>query len=88
MSVPTVDPRVIADALQMDTYDLSRILVDWSGKELTGPTYETSSQPGPTPLDVFDARVERARRYLESAHAAFDAWYADNPPDEPDDEAA
>ena len=88
MPAVPVDPRVIAEALQIDTYDLARILVEWSGQELTGPTYETSSQRGPTPLVVFDVSVERARRYLESAHAAFDAWDADNPADETEDETA
>ncbi len=78
----TVDPRVIAESLQMDTYDLAAVLVKWSGEELNGPDFETSAMRGPTPLDVFDERVERSRRYLEAAHAAFDAWQEDNPEDE------
>jgi hypothetical protein len=82
MSALTVDPRVIAEALQIDTYDLARVLVTWANDEMPQATYETSNQRGPMPLDVFDGRVERARYYLEAAHASFDAWQEDNPEDE------
>ena len=81
MTTTQVDPRVIAESLQMDTYDLAHVLVTWAGEALPSPTFETSTVRGPMPLDVFDERVATARRYLESAHAAFAAWEDDNPED-------
>jgi hypothetical protein len=71
MEPTTVDIRVIAESLQMDTYDLSGVLVKWAEEALPKPDFETRAMRGPTSLRWFDESVERARRYLESAHAAW-----------------
>lgn len=82
MSALTVDPRVIAESLQMDTYDLAAVLVQWAAEAMPKPDYETRTERGPMTLERFDEHVARARLYLESAHEAFKAWDADNPADE------
>lgn len=82
MNALTVDPRVIAESLQIDTYDLAGLLVQWSGEAVPVPDFETTHRRGPMPLDEFDEQTEKARRHLESAHAAFEAWEHDNPDDE------
>lgn len=81
-TTPTVDPRTIAAALQMDTYDLASVLVNWALDAVPSPDFETRDQRGPMPLDEFDAQVEKARRYLAAAHESFAAWQEDNPEDE------
>lgn len=75
-----VDPRVIADALGMDTLDLARVLTKWAGEAL--PIVEFDSKWKPTDLDYFDSRVEQARAQLISAHEAYKAWEQDNPEDD------
>lgn len=80
-----VDPRVIAESLQMDTYDLAAVLVGWARDAVPSPGFETTHARGPMPMDDYDEQVAKARRYLESAHAAFDAWQTDNPEDETTD---
>ncbi|HEX5370048.1 MAG TPA: hypothetical protein VFY10_11590 [Dehalococcoidia bacterium] len=79
----TVDPRVIAEALQMDTLDLARVLTTWCRKALPNPDFNNAYEP--PSLDSFDAQVDTARRYLVNAWEAMKAWNDDNPP-EPDDE--
>jgi hypothetical protein len=70
-----VDPRVIADALQMDTKELARVLTTWSGEAL--PMIGFNANWIPTSLDNFDENVSRSRRYLEAAHEAMRAWDED-----------
>lgn len=75
-SIP-VDPRVIADALHMDTSDLARVLTVWAGEALPSLSYERAWAP--TPLEDFDDAVARSRALLVSAHEAQRAWDEDNP---------
>lgn len=81
----TVDPRMIAETLQMDTYALAETLVGFANDSLPTIDFEAREFRGPMPLDRFDDAVERARRHLEGAHEAFKAWLQDNPddPEEP-----
>lgn len=80
MTATQVDPRVIAEALFMDTSDLARVLTKWAGEALPRLDYDHAWEP--TSLDVFDNAVERARNYLVAAHEAQKAWSEDNPLDE------
>lgn len=82
MNDTTINPRDVAQALDMDTMDLARVLTKWAGEAL--PTLDFDHKWEPTPLDSFDESVARARRLLESAHEAMAAWNLDNPP-EPDE---
>ena len=75
----TVDPRVIAEALQMDTMDLARVLTKWAKEALPQPDFDRNYEP--SSLDSFDDAVAVARRYLVAAHEAMNAWNIDNPPD-------
>ncbi len=79
MDAQTVDPRVIAEALQMDTLDLARVLTKWAGEAL--PKLDFAARFEPPDLGRFEDAVTVARRYLESAHAAMAAWNEDNPPE-------
>lgn len=79
MEATTVDPRVIAESLQMDTEDLARVLTTWAREALPRPEYERNWEP--MALEVFDAAVERSRNYLVAAHEAQKAWEQDNPRD-------
>ncbi len=74
-----VDPRVVAKALQMDTYQLAEQLATWALEALPNIDFEARDARGPSTLERFDERVAISRRYLEDAHAAFAAWLADNP---------
>lgn len=74
----TVDPRVIADALQMDTLSLAQLLCTYASDSLPSETWRERSYE-PCPLETFDDHVARARWHLEAAHAAMQAWNEDNP---------
>lgn len=78
MNTPqTVDPRIVAAALQMDTHDLAKLLCTFASDALpVGTWLERTYEP--LPLENFDERVARARRHLEAAHAAWAAWNAEN----------
>lgn len=76
--IQTVDPRVIADALQMDTHDLTKLLCTFATDALPIEVWLERSYT-PLPLESFDERVAAARRHLEAAHAAWLAWTAENP---------
>lgn len=73
-----VAPRTVADALQMDTHDLSKLLCTFSSDALPTETW-LESEYRPLPLDDFDEAVASARRHLEAAHAAWSAWTQENP---------
>lgn len=78
MNTPqTVDPRVVADALQMDTHDLTKLLCTFASDALPVGTWLERTYK-PLPLENFDERVAGARRHLEAAHAAWAAWTAEN----------
>lgn len=77
MTATQVDPRVIAEALFMDTSDLARILTKWAKEALPDPNYDRAWEP--MALEDFDYAVERARNYLVAAHEAQKAWEHDNP---------
>lgn len=83
MTTAQVDPRVIAEALFIDTSDLARLLTKWAKDELPAPDYDRNWEP--MPLEDFDRQVERARNYLVAAHEAQKAWSEDNP-EEPEAE--
>lgn len=80
MTVVTLDPRDVAEALHIGTDDLARLLTGWAKEEM--PDIDFDRKWEPTDLDTFDERVARARRYLEDAHEAMKAWNQDNPEDE------
>ncbi len=86
MNGTNVDPRVIAESLDMDTFDLARVLVKWAGEAL--PVVEFDRRYEPPSFEYFDERVARARRLLESAHEAYKAWQIDNPEDVEENAAA
>lgn len=75
----TVEPRQVADALGMDTHDLTKLLCGFASDALM--TIETWLEKSyqPIPVEEFEAKVESARRHLDAAHAAWAAWTADNP---------
>jgi len=84
MTTPTVDPRVIAEALHMDgTEDLARVLTKWTDEAL--PTLNFDTKWEPPSMEYFERAVDRSRRLLLSAHEAMDAWYQDNPADDTDE---
>ncbi len=75
----TIDPRVVAAALYMETDDLARYLTSQANHAL--PTIEYDRNWEPTSLASFDERVARARLLLVAAHEAQAAWNEDNPPE-------
>jgi len=80
-----IDPRVIAESLQMDTYALSETLTVWANDALPSIGFETRDLRGPSSLDAFDEQVAKSRRYLEAAHEAFKAYTQDNPDENDED---
>jgi hypothetical protein len=78
MNTPqTVDPRIVAAALQMDTHDLAKLLCTFASDALPVGTWLERTYK-PLPLEDFDERDAGARRHLEAAHAAWAAWTAEN----------
>jgi hypothetical protein len=74
-----IDPRIVAEALQLDTLDLARVLTKWANEALPHPDFDMKFEP--SSLENFDDAVAVSRRYLEAAHEAMAAWNQDNPPD-------
>lgn len=79
MESTTVDPRVIAESLDIGTDDLARMLTKWAADALPILDYDHNWEP--TSLATFEDAVARSRRYLEQAHEAQKAWDEDNPPE-------
>lgn len=77
MNATYVDPRVVAEALHMDTMQLAELLTKWAGDAL--PRVDFTRDYRPMELDAFDERVATARTYLVEAHAAMQAYDEDNP---------
>ena len=76
----TVAPRVIAEALHMDTLALAEVLATWALEAI--PIVDWDGRRGPSSLENFDDSVAVARRYLANAHEAMSAWLEDNPEDD------
>lgn len=77
MDGTTVDPRVVAGALQMDTHDLAKLICGFASDTLPTEIWLERSYK-PLGLDDFDERVASARLQLVAAHRAWSAWTADN----------
>jgi hypothetical protein len=80
MNPTTIDPRVIAESFQMDTYELAEQLTAWAYTALPGGMFNEGDTFGPMKLDEFDAAVEKARLYIAQAHECMKAYHEDNPP--------
>ena len=85
MTPTLIDPRKVAEMFQMDTYELAEQLTAWAYAALPGSMFNEGDTFGAMPLDEFDAKVEKARRYLADANACMKAYCEDNPT--PDDAA-
>jgi len=78
----TVDPRVIAEALRIDTFALAEMLCTSASDALPTETWLNNEvEFGPRTLESFDDAVVIARRHLTAAHEAMNAWNEDNPLD-------
>lgn len=85
MTPTQIDPRQLAETFQMDTYELAEQLTGWAYAALPGGMFNEGDTFGAMSLDEFDAKVEKARRYLADANECMKAYHEDNPtPDDAD----
>lgn len=86
MTAIQLDPRVVADTLGMDTYELAVGLRGWAIDRLRGQIADLGIEiTDHDRLDVFDREVGSARNLLEAAVEAEKAYHEDNPLDETED---